>query len=305
MNKLFAKIIAIALALTVIFSFTACSEVENGSKIERVKITLSLADSDGETTTYEVEAKLYVNFAPETIKHIKALIEKGHYNNVDITNVTNTYFQFGDYTFDGSALTAIDGGVSAVKGEFEKNGLTGNRLTVSQGAIILKRASEGIDGVSKYNTGKATLAVALSSSAPFSVKDYCVFGKIVSDDGDKEADSSSMEYLSSLDKVLKVKETIEDANGRKIYFCLNDDTDLADSTEEEPLYNWEGQYFTYAEYEDEFHYFKGILGSNELSEDKMLSEEEARDLASKISSEANFMNIPALTAKIVKIELVK
>ena len=44
LKKLFTKIIAIALALTVIFSFTACDEVENGSKIQRIKITLQLDD---------------------------------------------------------------------------------------------------------------------------------------------------------------------------------------------------------------------------------------------------------------------
>ena len=86
MNKLFAKIIAVALALTVIFSFTACKEVENGSKIERIVITLSLQDADSaEPTVYEVEAKLYVNFAPATVEHVKTLIKNGHYNNVDIS----------------------------------------------------------------------------------------------------------------------------------------------------------------------------------------------------------------------------
>ena len=55
MKKLFTKIIAIALALTVIFSFTACAEIENGSKIQRIKITLQLDDEQ-----VEVEAKLYL-----------------------------------------------------------------------------------------------------------------------------------------------------------------------------------------------------------------------------------------------------
>ena len=70
MNKLFTKIIAIALALTVIFSFTACDEVEGGSKIQRIQITLQLDDEQ-----VEVEAKLYVNYAPETVQHVIDLID--------------------------------------------------------------------------------------------------------------------------------------------------------------------------------------------------------------------------------------
>ena len=317
MNKLFAKIIAVALALTVIFSFTACKEVENGSKIERIVITLSLQDADSaEPTVYEVEAKLYVNFAPATVEHVKTLIKNGHYNNVDISNLTSTYFQFGDYNRDANGeLKAIDTQVSTITGEFEKRGFTGNKLTMAQGAIVLKRANEGINGGSKYDTGKATLAIALSASAPFNVKEYCVFGKVISDDGDAEADEDSMEYLSSLDKLLKVKQTIADADGRKIFYCVNDETDVEESTEDKTLYNWKGQYFTYAQYEEEYHYFKGILTAEEINDLAILTEaerdaiilsdEEASDLVNKISVDADFMNIPALTAKIVKIELKK
>lgn len=306
--KLFAKILAVMLALTALFSFASCKEIENGSKIERIKITIALEDTEGETTNYEVEAKLYVNFAPETIAHVKALIESGYYNGLDITNVASTYFQFGDYKFENGVLNAVDGEVATVKGEFEKKGFIGNKLKVTQGAIILKRDTEGTETLSKYDTGKATLAVALSSGAPFNVKEYCIFGMVVSDDGNKEADSSSMEYLSSLDKILKVKETLEDANGRKLYYCISDDTKVEE--DDENAFNWEGQYFTYAEYDDEFNYFKGVLTAEDLLDsDKVaqatLTEEEVADLKSKIGSSANFMSIPTLTAKIVSIEFVK
>lgn len=297
MNKLFAKIIAIALALTVIFSFTACSEVENGSKIERIQITL---DVDGEE--YQVEAKLYVNFAPKTIEHVKKLIADGYYTNLDVTNVTSTYFQFGDYKWENDALTAIDGNVSTITGEFEKRGFTGNRLTVSQGSIILKRADE-VESGSKYDTGKATLAVALASGAPFNAKEYCVFGQIVSDDGDKEADSESKEYLSSLERVMKVKDCLEDENGRKLYLCINDDTDVNDVEEGEFATNWEGKYITYAEYEDEFTYFHGVLEANELSEENKLSEDEITDIKEKLATSANFMQIPTVKVVIKSIVL--
>ena len=297
MNKLFAKIIAIALALTVIFSFTACSEVENGSKIERIQITL---DVDG--VEYKVEAKLYVDFAPKTIAHIKNLIKNGYYNGLDVSNATSSYFQFGDYKLENNQLVAVDGEVSPIAGEFEKRGFVGNKLTVSQGAIILKRATEAETG-SKYDTGKATIAIALSYAAPFNAKEYCVFGKVVSDDGDADADSSSVEYLSSLERLMKVKECIEDENGRKVYYCLNDDTVVEDAEEDEFAKNWEGCYITYAEYEDKFTYFHGNLSASELSKDNMLSEEEITDLTAKLSTSENFMHIPTVKVVIKSIVL--
>jgi hypothetical protein len=71
----------------VIFSFTACDEVENGSKIQRIKITLQLDDEQ-----VEVEAKLYVNYAPETVAHVISLIEAGYYNGKDVSNVKHSLY---------------------------------------------------------------------------------------------------------------------------------------------------------------------------------------------------------------------
>ena len=302
MKKLFAKLVAAVLTLVTLFSLSACGEVELGSDIERIKITITLENADGVSTDYEVEAKLYVNFAPETFKQVKGLIENGYYNGADITNLTSTYFQFGDYSLSGGTIGAAkDGNVQTVKGEFENNGLVGNKLSVSQGSIILKRDNVGSKGVSKYNTGKATLAVALSSSAPFTVKDYCVFGQIVSDDGNKEADSSSVEYLSSLEKIMKVKDCLQDANGRKIYYCVKDESKAED---DDFVTNWQGQTFTYAEYNDVFHYFKGVVSdfnNAEAVNAAMLTDAEADDLASKLTTADNFRYIPVLKAVIKSI----
>ena len=293
MNKLFTKIIAIALALTVIFSFTACDEVEGGSKIQRIQITLQLDDEQ-----VEVEAKLYVNYAPETVQHVIDLIEDGYYNGLDVTNVLSTYFQFGDYKLVNGQLEELNQG-AAVKGEFENAGLTGNKLSVSSGAILLKREKDDI------NSGKATLVVALSASAPFQASNYCVFGKILSDDGNKEADSSSMEYLSSLERVLKIKECIADANGRKVFYCLKDEVD----SDVEGSKDWTGSYITYAEYDGEMAYFEGLLTEADLqnkavAEEKMITDDQLNDLSNKITVSENFMHIPTVTVKIVKIELI-
>lgn len=294
MKKLFTKIIAIALALTVLFSFTACGEeVEGGSKIQRIKITLQLDDEN-----VEVEAKLFVNYAPKTVEHVIGLIEKGYYNGMDISNIASSYFQFGDYKIANGKLEAVDQG-STVKGEFENAGLTGNRLTVSPGAILLKRDKDDI------NSGKATLAVVLSASAPFTVANYCVFGKIINDDGNKEADASSMEYLSSLERVQKVKECLADANGRKVFYCLKDEVD----SDVEGSKDWTGSYITYAEYDGEMAYFEGVLTAEDLqdkefAESKMITEDQLNDLSNKITVSENFMHVPTVTVKIVKIELI-
>ena len=294
MKKLFTKIIAIALALTVIFSFTACDEIENGSKIQRIKITLQLNEEQ-----VEVEAKLYVNYAPETVAHVISLIQAGYYNGKDVSNITSTYFQFGDYSLSNGNLTELEQG-SAVKGEFEKAGLKGNPLTTTSGAILLKREKDDI------NSGKATLAVVLSSSAPFRSTDYCLFGKIVNDDGDDEADSSSMEYLSSLERVLKIKEYVADENGRKLFYCLKDEV----NKNVEGSVDWTGKYITYAEFDGEMAYFEGNLSATdlqdkEIAEKAMITEDALNDLNNKITVIENFMHIPTVTVKIVSIELVK
>ena len=298
MKKLFTKIIAIALALTVIFSFTACDEIENGSKIQRIKITLQLNDEQ-----VEVEAKLYVNYAPNTVAHVTKLIEDGYYNGKDVSNITSTYFQFGDYSNSNGTLTEIAQG-SSVAGEFEKAGLKGNPLTTTAGTILLKRDKDDI------NSGKATLAVVLSSSAPFRATDYCLFGKIVSDDGNKEADSSSMEYLSSLERVKKIENCVADANGRKLFLCLNDEPNKELEATDKNWKGWAGKYITYAEYDGEMTYFEGNLSADDLqnkevAENAMITEEKLEDLTSKISVAENFMHIPTVTVKVVKIELIK
>ena len=304
MNKLFTKIIAIALALTVLFSFAACGEeVEGGSKIQRIKITLQLDDEN-----VEVEAKLYINYAPETVQHVIDLIKNGYYNGKDISNIASTYFQFGDYNIVNGKLEEIVDQGNTVKGEFENAGLTGNKLAVSSGAILLKREKDD------FNSGKATLVVALSASAPFQASNYCVFGKILSDDGNKEADSSSMEYLSSLERVLKIKDYIADANGRKVFYCLEDelDSDVEGSIDWSKVDEKLGvdRYITYAEYDGDMAYFKGVLTeadlqNKELAESKMITENLLNDLSNKIIVSENFMNVPTVTVKIVKIELIK
>src|SRR5574344_704612 len=100
MKKLSSKIVAAFLTLLMVFSLSACAEIENGSKIHRIKITLSFYDADGVAEDADVYAKLFVNFAPKTIAHIEELINNGYYNGMCISNTGSSYAPFGDYTLD-------------------------------------------------------------------------------------------------------------------------------------------------------------------------------------------------------------
>lgn len=306
MKQFITKIVCALLLVSCLFAFTACGqEVENGSKITRVKFTVEFYNEKGEATEYEIFAKLYENFAPETVAHVKQKIKNGYYNGVCISNVTSAYAQFGDYTLntDGT-LNAKDQGES-ILGEFYKTGWTGNKLTSASGALVLKRDNT-IKGDAKYDSGKATIAISFSSTA-FDSESYCIFGKLVSDDGDANSEDEMLQK-SSYGKMYALTERMADENGRRVYYCLNYEADEND--EEATAHDWAGQYFTYIEYQDEYHYFKGIYESEEAikadANAVMLTDEEVEDLSSALSAHADdFMNIPVLKVIIKSVEIVK
>lgn len=292
MKKLLTKIAAALLVVATLCFCTSCKEIENGSEIHRVKITITLYDEDGVASTQDVYAKLYVNFAPETIEHIESLISSGYYNGTCISGISSDYAQFGDAKLnsDGS-LDFIDQG-SVVKGEFLANGWKGNKLTVGNGALVLKRSD-----VDDYESGKATVAVTFGTSS-FDAKKYCVFGMIVDDDGDADADEDSWEYKSSFEKIKTLTSLAEDDDGTRVYYCDVDDTDVSADSD---AYNWQGQYVTYAKVNDTYHYYKGRSTSGEV-----LTDDEQSDFEDKKSDNAkNFRVIPAKSAVIESITIVK
>ncbi len=304
MKKFTAKIIAIVLSLACLFSFASCSaEVENGSKIERFTITVSLTNAEGEQITYDIHAKMYLNFADLTVEHVKSLIKSGYYNNVDVSALTSSYLSFGDRKVDLSKadpLTErIDTNVGYIKGQFVKNGHTGNRLTLNAGSILLNRADEAIDNQkTKYDTGKATLTVAFSSAAPFNPQEYCLFAQIVSDDGNKDADSSSAEYLSSLEKALKLKDYLATAEGVKVYRLEKDVVIDENKAEDAEGNKWlAGTCFTYAENEEgDFTYFKGVY--LEGTPENEITGEELATLKTKLASNGIAITIPVVSIKV-------
>ena len=308
MKKLTAKIIAIVLSLACLFSFASCSaEVEKGSKIERFTIRVTLTDAEDGEINYEIHAKMYVNFADFTVKHVKELIKNNYYNNVDVTALTSSYFSFGDRKLDFSKedilAERIDANVTNITGQFVKNGYTGNKLSLTAGSILLHRTNElaTVDGItSKYNSGKATLTVAFSSAAPFDPQEYCIFAQIISDDGDAEADEDSDEYLSSLDKALKLKEYIANANGVKVY-RLEQDVVIDESKPEDAEGNkWvAGTCFTCAKNEEGvLTYFKGVYLEGDPNSESEITGEELSTLKTKLASNGVAITVPVVSIKV-------
>lgn len=287
MKKLFNKIAAALLIVATLCFCTSCKVIKDGSEIHRVKITVSLYDSDGNSSEQDVYAELYVNFAPLTIAHIEGLIKDGYYNGVCISAISSDYAQFGDATLNSDGTLNFKDQGDTVKGEFLKNGWSGNKLTVGNGALVLVR-----EKADDYNSGKATVAITYGTST-FGADKYCVFGKIVDDDGDSDADEDSWEYKSSLEKI-KTLTNLAESDDARVYYCSADDS--------EDGYNWAGQYITYAKSGDDYKYYKGFSTANK----DMLSADEVSDFEEKKNDNAaNFRTIPAKSAVIKSISIEK
>ena len=318
MKKLISKIISAVLVVALMLSLTACNKkVEDGSVIVDVKLTVAFYDENGEATEYEIFAKLYENFAPQTIAKIVSKIQNGDYNGTCISNVKSSYAQFGDYTLnaDGS-LTAKDQG-GYIKGEFYKTGWAGNTLTANPGALVLlhdDKAGKDANGnvVSKYDTAKGAIAISFSASS-FDAESYCVFGKLCDDDGNADSDDEMLKK-SSYGKMYTLVNRIAEENGRRVYYCVSDDTVatpddevLADGEPRE--YNWANKYFTYLSYDEDMTYVEGIFASEadaKAAGKAPLTDEQVADLQEKMSENPNnFYNVPVMSVVIKTVEIVK
>ena len=138
-KRIFSLVVALVLAVAC-FSLTACGEVKQGSKIQRMKMVLEFRNEKGEVTDEKtVGIELYLNFAPETTKQFMKLAEEGYYDGVCISNVYDKYLEFGEYTgTKAGELTENKKTASTVKGEFEDNGIVGNKLSSSSTLTRMK-----------------------------------------------------------------------------------------------------------------------------------------------------------------------
>ena len=217
MKNLFKKLVVAALSVSCVIGAIGCSSnVENGSKIETLTVTF---DIDG--TEKSVDFKLYINYAPGTIEHVKYLVGKNYYDNTLVSNV-NKHIEFGEYEeassgrvskySDAATLSYVslmshysidnktlgssgshksyydDNGKPnegyAINGEFEANGFKNNKLDFSNGALVLKREiGDKTSDADYFDTARATLAVTFGSDSYYdTTANFVIIGKVKNSD---------------------------------------------------------------------------------------------------------------------------
>lgn len=241
MKKLFKGVLALCLAVCCLLGVISCDVIKNGSKLQKVTVTLSV--NGGEQQDFNFE--LYLNLAPGTIDHFTHLATEGYYDNTVVSNLKG-HVEFGAYYHadgafkskydqgDKSYASIIDATYAANKtvgpfsdaryddkfnvvGEFAANGYTGNTLTLD-GALVLKR-----EDLEEYNSGRATMAITFGSDTYFTnASEFAVIGKILTDDAEDE-DETSYNRLKEI-----MKDYAEDEHGNVYYnytYVSNERTD--------------------------------------------------------------------------------
>ncbi len=188
--KLRNKFFVLVMAIITLFSVTGCATVKDGSKITKGVMTLEFYKADGTLgSTSEVSFELYENNAPKTIAHIKKLINDKYYDGVCVSNVANHFIELGEYYYDAEGnftKKAYDSQkYGKVKGEFYYNGVTGQTLSSGTNAIVMKhdRVQKSVDE-NKFDTATSGLMFMTSGLVDIDKNNYCVIGKVLTDDGD-------------------------------------------------------------------------------------------------------------------------
>lgn len=234
MKKKILSVIMIAVLALSVCAFAACDDIEQGSKIQRMVITLEFYDASGKVAdTKDVQVKLYTNFAPMACERFVKLAEDGYFNGTCVSNVQSNWFEFGEYSYDENGLLTKKEfdttKYGTLKGEVEKNGWIGNKLYTKSGALLFKHDTETTTNMSKYDTAKGTVIIALGSISKYVETDYCVFGMVCSDDqGDNpysSLDDSSLKNRSgktSLNVAYTVADLVSNDGVRTFYYTKED-----------------------------------------------------------------------------------
>ena len=302
MKKLTKILFTLAVTAVLMFSLTACKEVDKGSKIQRMKIEIEFLDASGAVVdTQTAEAKLYLNFAPKTTEHFMKLAEEGFYDGVTVSHIADNWCEFGAYTRNDGALVKKDYDYGKVEGEFKNNGLGGTRLTVTKGSLIMKRdydVSDGSDTTPKYDTAQSSVIVMFNATDKFSVNNYCVFGMIETEDGEvyssseEDVDRSDLNSIGKFESIGRLK---EDAEGTKTYY-FEKSTSLGADSEYASV---NSEYYTVSKDSNgTTHYFKG---ANTNSENELLGDdlELYNELYSKKTND--FLTVPYTEVRIKSI----
>lgn len=296
MKKIIKTILAVMVAVVLVSSITACGEIKDGSKIQKVQITFELTgaddiiilDSNGnQTTEFTVTAELYINYAPKTIEHFLKLVDEKFYDGTVISNIGNSWCEFGGYKGSSTALEKADTNVQYLDGEFEKNGWVGNNLRASAGVLMMKHDYETVSSDrSKFNTAKSTIIMTTYSATKFNYKEYAIFGQILSDDASTDSVNSSSALIngsmSSLSKIQKLNS-----------LAVNNDETTVFYNEKEAKY-----YTRNYDEDNNVHYYTG----NTISAENELLDKDQEAFVEKLADEENdFLIVPYATVTIKSI----
>ncbi|MBQ7373129.1 MAG: peptidylprolyl isomerase [Clostridia bacterium] len=304
MKKLLKGLVAFVCAVCCMMGVVACDEVKDGSKIQKVTVTISV---DGVEQDFNFE--LYLNFAPGTIEHFTYLAQSGYYNDTAISNV-NGHVEFGGYYFkDGKLASKYDDSEKSylklitaeyiknktigpkdseryagedrfVNGEFEKAGFAGNKLSLD-GALVLKRDVNDDAAALAYNTGRATMAVTFGSDYYFnSSSEFAILGKILSDDATDSDETSYARLKAFLTGYSK------DAD-ENTYYYYTKGGDFGNYF----MKNKDGEYFAQDENGDYY----------ELIEDADVEEDAVELLLQEFTDNADYMNVLPYGDKVIKV----
>ncbi|MBQ9709968.1 MAG: hypothetical protein IJV67_05050 [Clostridia bacterium] len=179
MKKLSLEVF-ILLALTLLFSFTACKEIENGVEIKYAKITFQIGEDESNTKQLTFKLYNYVHGDLSSVEAVEALGE-AHYNGSVVNTIESSWLTFGGFKLNGEEFVANK--AASITGQFYANGYSGNTRSVTTGSLLLYRDfNNKFNNDTAYDTADGTLVICTSAASPFSSNDYCVLGNVISED---------------------------------------------------------------------------------------------------------------------------
>jgi peptidyl-prolyl cis-trans isomerase B (cyclophilin B) len=156
----------IFLTLFITLSLVGCSKTENSTteiNVENLPIATIEVENFG-----TIEAELYPNIAPNTVKNFISLANSGFYDNLTFHRIIDGFMiQGGD-----PEGTGIGGPGYTIKGEFTNNGFE-NNLSHTTGVLSMARKSYP-------NDSAGSQFFIMTGDSPHLDGDYAAFGKVIS-----------------------------------------------------------------------------------------------------------------------------
>ncbi|MBE5756815.1 MAG: hypothetical protein E7342_03330 [Clostridiales bacterium] len=229
MKKVLTKILLLALALVFTVATFGCG------KTKEAEITFTVYSADGATTESEevvLKIDLYKRSAPKTVEQFINLAKEGYYNNTFFYMLGDSDYASqlmlgklkytGNYSIEGTNKqyeVVKNKEVAPIKGEFDKNGVTGSELKNTKYSIGLWRRfdlnSDNFTafGEKTYDTGSSSLYFLNSDKASYN-GNFAVFAQIQED------------YKETFDDLMNQVKNIENYEEYTIYYTGTDAENL-------------------------------------------------------------------------------